>query len=118
MLRGITISPSTWPGLAVKTKGRMEPVLAGARVELTKTAGDLGVLDTTGAGVENTNIGLGLVLLGAGPLPASLSCPEEAGGGFFGLGGLAPLTTLTGLGLLPSEESLKSSKPGTLGGLL
>ena len=91
-------------------------------MELTKTAGDLVVLDTTGAGVENTNIGLGLVLLGgrvgAGPLSASLSCPEEAGGGFFGLGGLAPLTTLTGLGLLPSEESLKSSKPGTLGGLL
>ena len=84
-------------------------------MELTNTAGDLGVLDTIGAGVENTNIGLGLVL---GPLSASLSCPEEAGGGFFGLGGLAPLTTLTGLGLLPSEESLKSSKPGTLGGLL
>ena len=129
MLRGITISPSTWPGLAVKTKGRMEPVLAGARVELTKTAGDL-VLDTTGAGVENTNIGLGLVLVGVGAftpcltgISSNLSCPNEFGGGFFGLGGLAPLTTLTGLLLtrllvFPSDDSLNSSNPGTVGGLL
>lgn len=127
MFRGITISPST-PGLAVNTKGLMELVLrlTGPKVELTNTAG----ARVIGAGVENTNIGLGLVLVGVGALTpcltgisSNLSCPNEFGGGFFGLGGLAPLTTLTGLLLtrllvFPSDDSLNSSNPGTVGGLL
>ena len=140
MLRGITISLSA-PGLAVNTKGLMELVLSGALVELTNTSGALVELTNTagalvsgdtvgpgaGAGLENTNIGLGLVLVGVGvgegALPPSLSCPNVFGGGFFGLGGLAPLTTLTGLLLtrllvFPSDDSLNSSNPGTVGGLL
>ena len=133
MFRGITISPSA-PGLAVNTKGLMELLLTltGPKVELTNTAGARVIGDTAGAGagVENTNIGLGLVLVGAltpclSGISSNLSCPNfgDFGGGLFGLGGLAPLTTLTGLLLIrlllsPSDDSLNSSNPGTVGGLL
>ena len=132
MLRGITISPSS-PGLAVNTKGLMELLLAGARVELTNTVGARVELTNTGgarveltnaagAGLENTNIGLGLgleVLVGdLGGTSSISSCPGGLGGGFRGLGGLAPLTTLTGVLTLPREDSLNSSNPGTVGGLL
>ena len=136
MFRGITISPSA-PGLAVNTKGLMELVLTltGPKVELTNTAGARVIGDTeigAGVGVENTNIGLGLVLVGVGALTpcltgisSNLSCPNfgDFGGGLLGLGGLAPLTTLTGLLLnrlllLPSDDCLNSSNPGTVGGLL
>ena len=72
----------------MNTKGLMELLLAGARVELTNTVGARVELTNTGgarveltnaagAGLENTNIGLGLVLVGGlARLSDNLSCPN------------------------------------------
>ena len=84
----------------------LETAGKGAGVVKTNAPGEL-VLETTGGLVG----GLCVVLRGnlAGLL-AILSCPDNCGGGFLGLGGLAPLTICTGLVLM----MLLSWNPGLL----